>query len=421
MIVQGDAKDLPFADQSFDCVVTSPPYFGLRRYGHSPDEIGTGSLSEYLDDISQVTHELRRVLKDDGLFWLNIGDTASGSGGAGGDYNKGGTQDGRPKWKQGDSGLAKKQWIGVPDRVKLMLQEGTLTGLSEVNAAWLAGLIDADGCFAIQHSKNIFCPAVNVAICDEDVLHYVRDITSLGTVRVKHDPLTHKGGFSKKPVYVWTVTGKATESLIRDLYPHLRIKQRQAQVLYALCQVTGAVGANVKLTPKMVEFKESLHNMVKLLNQRDPTGFEDLKLPRVPEPERSGAWLVRSEITWDKERLRPESLDHVSRPGISHEKIFMFAKQPKHRFYPKGLIEKGSVWHLPPVRKAKNHLAPFPLEIPYRVIKCSTKPGDKVLDPFAGCGTTLQAAHITGRIGYGLDIYEYDLPDMQDDESGRVL
>lgn len=245
MIVQGDAKDLPFADQSFDCVVTSPPYFGLRRYGHSPDEIGTGSLSEYLDDISQVAHELRRVLKDDGLFWLNIGDTASGSGGAGGDYNKGGTQDGRPKWKQGDSGLAKKQWCMVPSRVALMLQEE--------------------------------------------------------------------------------------------------------------------------------------------------------------------GWLLRSEITWDKERLRPESLDHVSRPGISHEKIFMFAKQPKHRFYPKGLIEKGSVWHFPPVKKATNHLAPFPIDIPTRAIKCSTQPGDVVFDPFAGCGTTLRAAHQTGRVGVGLDLYDYEV------------
>jgi DNA modification methylase len=61
--------------------------------------------------------ECYRILKPSGLMWLNIGDTASKSGGAGGDYNAGGTKDGSSKWKQGDTGLPPMTWCNIPARV----------------------------------------------------------------------------------------------------------------------------------------------------------------------------------------------------------------------------------------------------------------------------------------------------------------
>lgn len=68
-------KDLP--DASVQTCITSPPYFGLRDYGHS-DQIGLEStLDEYVQNLIAVTDEIWRVLKDDGTFWLNIGDSYS--------------------------------------------------------------------------------------------------------------------------------------------------------------------------------------------------------------------------------------------------------------------------------------------------------------------------------------------------------
>jgi DNA modification methylase len=122
-IVQADARSTGLEDQSVQCVVTSPPFWGLRQYGDNLAEIGRGTLAQYLFDLRAVGHEMGRVLKDDGVFWLNLGDTASGSGGAGGDYNAGGSKQGMPKYRQGKTGIPVGQWCLVPQRAAIMLQE----------------------------------------------------------------------------------------------------------------------------------------------------------------------------------------------------------------------------------------------------------------------------------------------------------
>lgn len=120
VILRGNALEpLPFPDGMFHCAITSPPYWGLRSYGEDEGELGRSgqSLDEYLDELVKVCAEVKRVLADDGVFFINIGDTASGSGGAGGDYNSGGSKDGRPRWKQGASGLPARTWCNVPGRL----------------------------------------------------------------------------------------------------------------------------------------------------------------------------------------------------------------------------------------------------------------------------------------------------------------
>ena len=76
-ILVGDARrrlrDLP--DESVHMVMTSPPYWGLRAYGHDPDMIGLeDSFDEHLDALVHVFRELWRVLRFDGSAWLNYGD-----------------------------------------------------------------------------------------------------------------------------------------------------------------------------------------------------------------------------------------------------------------------------------------------------------------------------------------------------------
>lgn len=75
-IMRGDAlsvlRELPSA--SIHCVITSPPYYMQRDYS-SPHQIGNeDSPSEYVSNLSAVFSECRRVLKDDGTLWLNLGD-----------------------------------------------------------------------------------------------------------------------------------------------------------------------------------------------------------------------------------------------------------------------------------------------------------------------------------------------------------
>jgi DNA modification methylase len=82
-IIAGDCmtglRTLP--DASVHCCVTSPPYWGLRDYGHD-GQIGLESTPEaYVARIVEVFREVRRVLREDGTLWLNLGDSYAGGGG----------------------------------------------------------------------------------------------------------------------------------------------------------------------------------------------------------------------------------------------------------------------------------------------------------------------------------------------------
>ena len=64
-----------FPDRTLRCCVTSPPYWGLRDYG-IPHQIGAEkTLSEYIANLSETFQQVKRVLRDDGTLWLNIGDS----------------------------------------------------------------------------------------------------------------------------------------------------------------------------------------------------------------------------------------------------------------------------------------------------------------------------------------------------------
>ena len=117
-IRQGDClgvlKTMP--DASVQCVITSPPYYGLRDYGVD-GQIGLEETPEvYVAKLVAVFRECRRVLRDDGTLWLNLGDSYNGSQQTGGTNSISGNGKSQPH-----GGLAKnvegckpKDLIGIP-------------------------------------------------------------------------------------------------------------------------------------------------------------------------------------------------------------------------------------------------------------------------------------------------------------------
>ena len=81
-LYQSDARQIPIPDQSVHCVVTSPPYFGLRVYRSDSDAmIGLEkTVQGYVDSMLEVMAEVGRVLRDDGVLWVNLGDSYGEAG-----------------------------------------------------------------------------------------------------------------------------------------------------------------------------------------------------------------------------------------------------------------------------------------------------------------------------------------------------
>lgn len=113
-------------DNSVHCCVTSPPYWGLRDYGHD-GQIGLEDTPEaYVDQMVKVFREVKRVLRNDGTLWLNLGDSYAsvGSDGSPGKTAQvGNTKSGQQKTTNKIvSGLKPKDLVGIPWRVAFALQ-----------------------------------------------------------------------------------------------------------------------------------------------------------------------------------------------------------------------------------------------------------------------------------------------------------
>ena len=119
-------KALP--DNSIDCCVTSPPYFGLRDYG-TEEQIGMEQTpDEFVDKLLEVFTEVKRVLKPEGTLWLNLGDSYNGYPA---NVKRGGELSGQNQharqFKESGYGLAVKNMkpkdlIGIPWMVAFALR-----------------------------------------------------------------------------------------------------------------------------------------------------------------------------------------------------------------------------------------------------------------------------------------------------------
>jgi DNA modification methylase len=138
MLLQANALRIPLRDNSVHCVVTSPPYWGLRDYG-VPGQLGLEPTpEEYVADMVAVFREVKRVLRNDGVLWLNLGDTYMS----------------QPSWGRGDqtSTLEGRKHSEVPHALKDQLgrhSRGTQIGIKPkdlVGIPWrVAFALQADG------------------------------------------------------------------------------------------------------------------------------------------------------------------------------------------------------------------------------------------------------------------------------------
>ncbi len=125
-LANADSKHIPLADNTVQCVVTSPPYWNLRSYNIGDNkhlEIGAEPTPAlYVASIVAVMREVWRVLRDDGTVWLNLGDTYGGGNG-GNSTNSDKQKSNRGTQIEARRGDMPKQLMGIPWRVAFALQD----------------------------------------------------------------------------------------------------------------------------------------------------------------------------------------------------------------------------------------------------------------------------------------------------------
>lgn len=124
----------------------------------------------------------------------------------------------------------------------------------------------------------------------------------------------------------------------------------------------------------------------------------------------AAGWYLRSDVIWNKPNAQPESV--ADRPTRSHEYLFMFTKSERY-FYDVAAVRGPNgrrlrtVWDVQThaVPEARGHFATFPPALVEPCVLTSSRPGEMVLDPFAGSGTTALVAGRLGRRFVGVELH----------------
>jgi DNA modification methylase len=157
LIQVGDTRSIlkTWPSNTFHCCVTSPPYFGLRDYGMS-GQIGLEQTPEqFVAELVSVFREVKRVLRDDGTLWLNLGDSYAGSGRGG--KPDAGTKQGTNKGSQTVGVLyGREQESAEAERARMKSQNAALysTGIKSkdlIGIPWMVAFaLRADGWYLRQ-------------------------------------------------------------------------------------------------------------------------------------------------------------------------------------------------------------------------------------------------------------------------------
>jgi site-specific DNA-methyltransferase (cytosine-N4-specific) len=363
----GDCRAiLPTLDAgSVRCVVTSPPYWGLRDYGVA-GQIGLERTpEEFVEKITAVFREVRRVLAEDGTLWLNLGDTYAG-GGRGGDTGRSGLQGSTESQDEskraGGNRLGHRSAFKDERRVRMDVPH---KGSSRLKLKDLVGLpwrvafaLQADGWYLrsdiIWHKANPMPESVRdrptkaheyVFLLSKSPHYYFNN----EAVREKASPDSHaRYGRGRSDSHKYA---DSTQTIARG-FEHLR------------------PGVNPKARHFPPNWAQGPGDHSALGHSRKKCG-----------------------------KGSRENVDRVPRPRNKQNESFSAAV--------KDVVESRnirSVWTISSRAFRGAHFATFPEEVAARCILAGSAPGDVVLDPFFGSGTVGTVAERLGRKWIGCEL-----------------
>jgi hypothetical protein len=263
------------------------------------------SPDEWVARLVEVFREVRRVLRDDGTMWVEIGDSYNSRlDGSFGNWDSSSTGKPTSKRKHGTNswsgtwqGAKPKDLLMQPALLAKALRDPYYTGniKNETDRVWLAATIDAEGCIFIERKKvgsatghgyerknDSFSTGLTISATSEAMLRECVRITGEGRVR----SVSGKG--NQRDYFEWRIYANQARQVLREVYPHLITKQGEARLALG-CPSSGDKAAQA-------------HDALKRLHQ----GEESLGIDfREPETMFEAGWFLRSEIIWA--RLQTQS------------------------------------------------------------------------------------------------------------------
>jgi len=344
-LFNGDALEVAssMGDGVTDCIVTSPPYFGLRDYGIDGQYGLEESPSAYVETMRALFSELRRVLADDGTLWLNIGDSYSRNPMKGGS----GTPNGR-----------NVPQMGYPDKVKW--REGAAQADGGVRSDGQSRR-NRNGCLnGDLPEKNLLGIPWRVAFALQDDGWILRNAIIWNKPNAMAESVTDRLSGRYEMVFMLSKATRYWFDLdpIREPYSGDRAPSRRARTGHTNKENSCAT----PWTPGLgsIASAEGIAG-----NTKAPAGQEPL------------ACLLRAQ----------GKADDIGKPPSSGQ-----ASNP------------GDVWSIATQPFPGSHFAVMPTQLAQRCIVAGCKPGGTVLDPFSGSGTTGLAAQRTGRKYIGIEL-----------------
>jgi DNA modification methylase len=353
-IIPGDCRVSLAAvpDASVQCCVTSPPYWGLRSYlpnGHPQKalEIGQEKTPElFVASILAVMREVKRVLRPDGTLWVNLGDSYAGSDKGRGDL--------KPSYKQmSNRGTRELNGRETSQRIPHGLKPKDLVGIP-----WLVAFaLRADG-------------------------WYLRSDIIWAKRNCMPESVTDRPTRSHEYIFLLSKSPKY-------FYDHEAIKE---PCIYDV-DGTGTAARKARASADLKSHPTSERAVIRPPSGRSSNGAPSSQTGGTPGPTASGGYKNSVNFA-GKNKGAEKQRDHSRRHDGFNSRWDAMEKTEQCA----GMRNKRDVWTIAPANYPEAHFATFPPALITPCIRAGSRPGDTVLDPFGGSGTTAEVAIREGRL-----------------------
>jgi len=372
-ILHGDVlkKLAEIPNETFDTIISSPPYWGLRDYGVDGQLGLEPDFRDYLKIMSKIMTELKRVLKSTGTCWINLGDTyASGGEGVEQSFDRNRGVDNQKEQNHTPKSAYRKYMaksrFGIPERFYI-------------------NCID-DGWIARNH------------------IPWYKSNSMPSSVK---DRFTNKWEsiffFAKSQKYYFNLDAVREKTLTESKPFNIRVRENitgHAQAKLGDKSWTATKDEmeryNKNGTIKEKYKDEPQSNVARLHKEREGNPNKQdttLGADGKPNPTYKGfneRWNNKAQDQYTKRVLEERE------NGANHDNPL---GNPKGK-------NPGDVFFINPRPFTEAHFATFPVDLPLKILKCACPPNGIVLDPFFGAGTVGVAAEILGLQWCGIELKE---------------